>query len=151
MPTKVKTKIKPVKKASKSNIVSLKQVKKTANKLSKNITLDRTPGGDPITFLDHYKAKDYERLFTIDDVLLLIPKDLKKRTWANWREINNEPGILREDKLGPEYVIRGKKIYRIKLIWILRYIKGLKWEPEVKVQASATQSDDMQLRSTASL
>lgn len=151
MPTKVKTNKKPGKKDTKSNIVSLKDIKETANKLSKNITLDRTPGGDLITFLDHYKAKDYERLFTIDDVLLLIPKDLKKRTWANWREVNNEPGILREDKLGPEYVIRGKKIYRIKLIWILRYIKGLKWEPEVKVQASATQSDDMQLRSTASL
>ena len=137
--------------AIKKKTKSAKIVKFVKPKLSKNITLDKLPNGDLITSLEHYKAKDYERLFTIDDVLLLIPKDLKKRTWANWREINNEPGILREDKLGPEYVIRGKKIYRIKLIWILRYIKGLKWEPEVKVQASATQSDDMQLRSTASL
>ena len=90
-------------------------------------------------------------MFTIDDVLLLIPNDLKKRTWADWRTLNNEPGILREDKLGPEYVIRGKKIYRIKLIWILRYLKGLKWEQEVQVQVSATQSDDMRLRSSSSI
>ena len=151
MPTKVKTIKKPGKKDTKSNIVRLKDIKETANKISKNITLDKTPGGDLITFLDHYKAKDYERLFTIDDVLLLIPKDLKKRTWADWRTLNNEPGILREDKLGPEYVIRGKKIYRIKLIWILRYLKGLKWEQEVQVQVSATQSDETRLRSSSSI
>ena len=90
-------------------------------------------------------------MFTIDDVLLLIPNDLKKRTWANWRELNNAPNVLREDKLGPEYVIRGKKIYRIKLIWILRYIKGLNWEPSTQVQVSATQSDEIQLRSSSSI
>jgi len=129
-----------------SNVVKL--VKKT---FSKNITLDRLPNGDLITTLEHYKTKDYERMFTIDDVLLLIPNDLKKRTWANWRELNNAPGVLREDKLGPEYVIRGKKIYRIKLIWILRYLKGLSWEKEVQVQVSATQSDELQLRSSSSI
>jgi hypothetical protein len=135
-----------VKTTKASNVVKL--VKKT---FSKNITLDRLPNGDLITSLEHYKTKDYERMFTIDDVLLLIPNDLKKRTWANWRELNNAPGVLREDKLGPEYVIRGKKIYRIKLIWILRYLKGLSWEKEVQVQVSATQSDELQLRSSSSI
>ena len=120
-------------------------------KISKNITLDRLSNGELIKSIEHYKTRDLERMFTIDDVLLLIPKDLKKRTWANWRELNNEPGILREDKLGPEYVIRGKKIYRIKLIWILRYLKGLCWEPLTQVQVSATQSDEIQLRSSTSI
>jgi len=138
MPKKTKTK-------------SAKIVKFQKPKTSKNITLDKLPNGDLITSIEHYKSKDYERMFTIDDVLLLIPKDLKKRTWANWRELNNAPGVLREDKLGPEYVIRGKKIYRIKLIWILRYIKGLNWEPTTQVQVSATQSDEIQLRSSSSI
>jgi len=138
MPKKTKTK-------------SAKIVKFEKPKTSKNITLDKLPNGDLITSIEHYKSKDYERMFTIDDVLLLIPKDLKKRTWANWRELNNAPGVLREDKLGPEYVIRGKKIYRIKLIWILRYIKGLNWEPSTQVQVSATQSDEIQLRSSSSI
>jgi len=138
MPKKTKTK-------------SAKIVKFQKPKTSKNITLDKLPNGDLITSIEHYKSKDYERMFTIDDVLLLIPKDLKKRTWANWRELNNAPGVLREDKLGPEYVIRGKKIYRIKLIWILRYIKGLNWEPSTQVQVSATQSDEIQLRSSSSI
>ncbi|MDA7597127.1 hypothetical protein N8707_01425 [Candidatus Pelagibacter sp.] len=138
MPKKTKTK-------------SAKIVKFQKPKTSKNITLDKLPNGDLITSIEHYKSKDYERMFTIDDVLLLIPKDLKKRTWANWRELNNVPGVLREDKLGPEYVIRGKKIYRIKLIWILRYIKGLNWEPSTQVQVSATQSDEIQLRSSSSI
>tara|TARA_R110002012_G_scaffold107779_2_gene249905 strand:+ start:205 stop:621 length:417 start_codon:yes stop_codon:yes gene_type:complete len=120
-------------------------------KISKNITLDKLPNGELIKSLEHYKTRDYERMFTIDDVLLLIPNDLKKRTWANWRELNNAPGVLREDKLGPEYVIRGKKIYRIKLIWILRYVKGLNWEPSTQVQVSATQSDEIQLRSSSSI
>ena len=140
MPKKAKVKAK-----------SAEIVKFEKPKTSKNITLDKTPSGDLITFLDHYKTKDLERMFTIDDVLLLIPNDLKKRTWADWRTLNNEPGILREDKLGPEYVIRGKKIYRIKLIWILRYLKGLNWEKEVQVQVSATQSDEIQLRSSSSI
>ena len=130
---------------------SAKIVKLVKPKISKNITLDKLPNGELITSLEHYKTRDYERMFTIDDVLLLIPNELKKRTWADWRTLNNEPGILREDKLGPEYVIRGKKIYRIKLIWILRYLKGLKWEPETQVQVSATQSDELQLRSSSSI
>tara|TARA_B110000503_G_C6821609_1_gene279121 strand:+ start:46 stop:459 length:414 start_codon:yes stop_codon:yes gene_type:complete len=135
----LKTKIKLVKKASKNNIIQLPK--------KNNITLDRTPGGDLITFLDHYRTKDLERMFSIDDVLLLVP-EIKKRTWCEWREFNK--GKLRNDCVGPEYVIQGRRIYKIKLIWILRYIKGLKWEPEVEVQVSASQSDDMQLRSSRS-
>jgi hypothetical protein len=135
----------------KAKAKSAKIVKFVKSKTSKNVTLDKLPNGELITSLEHYKTKDYERMFTIDDVLLLIPNDLKKRTWANWRELNNAPGVLREDKLGPEYVIRGKKIYRIKLIWILRYIKGLNWEPSTQVQVSATQSDEIQLRSSSSI
>ena len=135
----------------KAKAKSAKIVKFVKAKTSKNITLDKLPNGELIISIEHYKTRDLERMFTIDDVLLLIPNDLKKRTWADWRTLNNEPGILREDKLGPEYVIRGKKIYRIKLIWILRYLKGLNWEKEVQVQVSATQSDEIQLRSSSSI
>ena len=137
----------PIKKV-KTKIKSAKIVKFVKPKLSKNITLDKLPNGELITSLEHYKARDYERMFSIDDVLLLVP-EIKKRTWCEWREFNK--GKLRSDCVGPEYVIQGRRIYKIKLIWILRYIKGLKWEPEVEVQVSASQSDDMQLRSSRSL
>jgi len=135
----------PKKSKSKNNVVKL--VKRAAPK-SNNITLDKDPSGNNITNLDHYKAKDLERMFTIDDVCLLIPQYIKKRTWCEWRELNR--GKPREVRVGPEYVLLGFKKYRIKLIWILRYIKGLPWEPEVQVQVSATQSDEMQLRSSKS-
>ena len=134
--------------AIKKKTKSAKIVKFVKPKLSKNITLDKLPNGELITSLEHYKARDYERMFSIDDVLLLVP-EIKKRTWCEWREFNK--GKLRSDCVGPEYVIQGRRIYKIKLIWILRYIKGLKWEPEVEVQVSASQSDDMQLRSSRSL
>lgn len=141
-----KKKVKVKKKTTTSNVVKFE--KKT---FPKNVTLDVNSDGSYITNLEYYKTKDLERQFTIDDVLILIPKDLKRRTWSDWRSLNNEPGVKREDKIGPEYVIRGKKIYIIKLIWILRYLKGLGWEPEPQVQVSATKSDEMQLRSSTSL
>ena len=145
MPRKAKDK------TPKLNVVKFKKTKEEKKPTKNNITLDLKEDGSYQVMLEYYRTKDLERMFTIDDVLLLIPNDLKKRTWANWRELNNAPGVLREDKLGPEYVIRGKKIYRIKLIWILRYLKGLKWEPETQVQVSATQSDELQLRSSSSI
>ena len=113
-----------------------------------NITLDTDKTtGEYNKNLEYYK-KDLERFLTIDDVLLLIPNHIKKRTWCEWREFNK--GKDRADCIGPEYTIRGKRIYRIKAIWVFRYIKGLNWEPEVQAQVSATQSDDMQLRSNRS-
>jgi len=147
---KAKTKTKPKKS---NNVVKLEEVKETKKKetpKSKNITLDKKPDGNYICTLDHYR-KDYERWFTIDDVLLLIPDNLKKRTWSLWRSMNNEPGVKNGDKLGPQYVIFGRKVYKIKFIWILRYIKGHKWEPELQVQSSAMQSDEMLLRSSSSI
>jgi len=128
------------KKAFKNNIISLPK--------KNNITLDPKPGGGYITLLAHYQARDLERMFTIDDVLLLVP-EIKKRTWCEWREFNK--GKKREDCVGPEYVIQGRRIYKIKLIWILRYIKGHKWEPLIEVPVSATQSEEMKLRSLGSL
>ena len=135
-----KKKIKSVKKASKNNVIPLPK--------KNNITLDPTSDGGYITLLSHYRTRDLERMFTIDDVLLLVP-EIKKRTWCEWREFNK--GKKREDCVGPEYVIQGRRIYKIKLIWILRYIKGLKWEPQIEVPVSATQSEEMKLRSLGSL
>jgi len=130
-------------KTVKTNVVKLPKKKK-----KNNITLDPKPGGDYITLLSHYQARDLERWFTIDDVLLLVPQ-IKKRSWCEWREFNK--GKKREDCVGPEYVIQGRRIYKIKLIWILRYIKGHKWEPQIEVQVSATQGEEMKLRSSGSL
>ena len=114
-------------------------------KTPKNITLDKGPDGTLITNLEHYKNRDYERMLTIDDVLLLIPKYLTRRSWSRWRGINED--LPREKKIGPEYTILGQRIYQIKAIWVFRYIKGLRWEPEPQMPVSATQRDDMQLRS----
>lgn len=136
---------KTVKKAAKNNVIPLPKKPTKRN----NITLDTDKTtGEYIKNLEYYK-KDLERFFTIDDVLLLVPNHIKRRTWVCWREINKD--LPRHEKIGPEYTIRGQKIYRIKAIWVLRYIKGLNWEPEVQVQVSATQSDDMQLRSSKGL
>jgi len=128
----------------------LKTVKTNVVKLPKrnNVTLDLKPDGNYNTILDYYRTKNLERMFSIDDVLLLVP-EIKKRTWCEWREFNK--GKKREDCVGPEYVIQGRRIYKIKLIWILRYIKGHKWEPQIEAQVSATQSEEMMLRSSTSL
>tara|TARA_R110000787_G_scaffold61203_2_gene138707 strand:+ start:161 stop:565 length:405 start_codon:yes stop_codon:yes gene_type:complete len=128
----------------------LKTVKTNVVKLPKrnNVTLDLKPDGNYNTILDYYRTKNLERMFSIDDVLLLVP-EIKKRTWCEWREFNK--GKKREDCVGPEYVIQGRRIYKIKLIWILRYIKGHKWEPLIEVPVSATQSEEMKLRSLGSL
>ena len=132
------------KKAAKNNVIPLPKKKK-----KDNITLDKNDAGSYITTIEHYKTRDLERFLTIDDVLLLIPKELKKRSWVNWREINKD--LPRNERIGPEYAIFGKRIYKIKVIWVLRYIKGCNWEPEVQAQVSATQSNDKQLRSSEGL
>ena len=135
---------KTVKKAAKNNVIPLPKKKK-----KDNITLDKNDDGSYITTIEHYKIKDYERMLTIDDVLLLVPNHIKRRTWVNWREINKD--LIRAEKIGPEYKVFGQRIYRIKVIWLLRYIKGLNWEPELQAQVSATQSNDKQLRSSEGL
>jgi len=137
-----KKKLKSVKKV-KDNVIKLPK------KIKENITLDKNNDGSYITNIESYKAKDLERQFTIDDCLLLLPKFLKRRTWTSWRTINVD--LERKDKIGPEYVILGQRIYVIKLIWLLRYIKGHKWEREVQAPVSATQSEEMKLRSLGSL
>ena len=133
----------PKKTKKKDNVIDLKEVIKKPK--HDNITLDKNKEtGKYITYLEHYK-KDYERMLTIDDVLLLIPKILTRRSWSRWRGINED--LPREKKIGPEYTILGQRIYQIKAIWVFRYIKGLRWEPEPQMPVSATQRDDMQLRS----
>ena len=143
MPRKAKSK-----NPKKSNIVNIKEVKKQ-NKSPVNITLDKGPDGQYITALDHYRARDLERMLTIEDCCILARKYMSKRSFVRWRGINKD--LPREEKIGPEYTVLGQRIYRIKVIWILRFIKGLKWEPELSAPVSATQSNEMTLRSTKSL
>ena len=111
----------------------LKSVKSNVVKMPKknNVTLDKKDGVLN-TSLDYYKNRDLERWLTIDDCLLLIPNLLKKRTWESWRSHNKESG----EQIGPQYKIFGIKVYKIKVIWLCRYVKGLNWEQEPQPTAS---------------
>ena len=124
---KNKTKIKSVKKTTKSNVVKIPR--------KKNVSLDKKPDGTWNTSIDYYKSRDLERWLTVDDCLLIIPQLLKKRTWESWRSHNRESG----SEVGPQYKIFGIKVYRIKVIWLIRYVKGLDWEQ--LPQSTATDSN----------
>lgn len=110
------------KKAVETNVIELPKKKK--NKKD-NISLDKDQNGEHITIIEHYKHKDLERWLTIDDCLLLAPQLLKKRTWESWRSKNIDNPEL---QLGPQYKVFGLRVYKIKVIWLLNYIKGLGWE-----------------------
>ena len=120
-----KTNIKSVKKTATNNVVKIPKKKN-------NITLDKKDGV-LITALDHYKNRNLERWLTIDDCLLIEPNLLKKRTWESWRSKNIDNDTL---QLGPQYKIFGLRVYKIKVIWLCRYIKGLNWEQEPQSTAS---------------
>ena len=122
---------------SKKKLSVVKKVDFKAKKKRNNITLDKTPEGTLITSLDHYKNKDLERWLSIDDCLLIEPDLLKKRTWESWRSYNRDidpNNISHKDKIGPQYKIFGKAIYKIKVYWLSRYVKGLGWEEELQPQ-----------------
>ena len=111
----------------------LKSVKSNVVKMPKknNITLDKKDGVLN-TSLDYYKNRDLERWLTIDDCLLLAPTLLKKRTWESWRSHNKESG----SQIGPQYKIFGIKVYKIKVIWLCSYVKGLNWEQQPQQTAA---------------
>ena len=96
-----------------------------------NISLDKKDGV-LITSLDHYKNRDLERWLTIDDCLLLAPTLLKKRTWESWRSHNKESG----GQIGPQYKIFGIRVYKVKVIWLCSYVKGLNWEQQPQPTAA---------------
>ena len=129
-----KTNIKSVKKTATNNVVKIPKKKN-------NITLDKKDGV-LITALDHYKNRNLERWLTIDDCLLIEPSLLKKRTWESWRSYNKESG----EQIGPQYKIFGIKVYKIKVIWLCRYVKGLNWEQ----QPQQTASDNISQQRSAS-
>ena len=151
MPRKAKEKLIKNKSSKKTNVINLKEAKKDKEKKKTplNITLDKGSDGQYITNIEHYKGKDLERMLTIDDCCILAKKFMSKRSFVRWRGINKD--LERKDKIGPEYTVYGQRIYRIKVIWLLRFIKGLNWEPELSAPVSATQSNEMQLRSSTSL
>ena len=111
----------------------LKTAKTNVVKLPKknNISLDKKDGV-LITALDHYRNKDLDRWLTIDDCLLIAPSLLKKRTWESWRSHNKENG----EQIGPQYKIFGFKVYKIKVIWLCSYVKGLNWEQQPQQTAT---------------
>ena len=119
----------PKKKISKVVEVDFKTPQK---KKRNNITLDKAPDGRLITSLDHYKTKNIERWLSIDDCLLICPDLLKKRTWEDWRSRNKLSG----SEIGPEYKLFGLAIYKIKVLWLCRYVKGLGWEQEQQPQST---------------
>ena len=120
-----KTNIKSVKKTATNNVVKIPK--------KKNISLDIKTDGTWQTSIDYYKSKDLERWLTIDDCLLITPILLKKRTWESWRSKNIDNDRL---QLGPQYKIFGLRVYKIKVIWLCRFIKGLNWEQEPQSTAS---------------
>jgi len=111
----------------------LKSVKSNVVKMPKknNISLDKKDGV-LITSLDHYKNRDLERWLTIDDCCLIIPDLLKKRTWESWRARYKQSG----DEIGPQFKLFGLAIYKIKVIWLCRYVKGLNWEQQPQPTAA---------------
>ena len=111
----------------------LKSVKSNVVKMPKknNVTLDKKDGVLN-TSLEYYKNRDLERWLTIDDCLLLAPSLLKKRTWESWRSHNKENG----GQIGPQYKIFGIKVYKIKVIWLCSYVKGLNWEQQPQQTAA---------------
>ena len=126
----------PKKKISKVLNVDFKTPQK---KKRNNITLDKTPDGRLITSLDHYKTKNLERWLSIDDCLLICPDLLKKRTWESWRSYNRDKdpnNKSHKDKLGPQYKKFGLAIYKIKVYWLSRYVKGYGWEEEQQPQST---------------
>jgi len=117
----------------------LKSVKSNVVKMPKknNITLDKKDGV-LITALDHYRAKNLERWLTIDDCCLILPDLLKKRTWESWRARYKQSG----DEIGPQFKLFGLAIYKIKVLWLCRYKKGLNWEQEPQ-QTAANNNDQL--------
>ena len=124
----------------------LKSVKSNVVKMPKknNITLDKKDGV-LITALDHYKNRNLERWLTIDDCLLIEPSLLKKRTWESWRSYNKESG----EQIGPQYKIFGIKVYKIKVIWLCRYVKGYGWEHEP--QQTTLNNIDQQISASSNI
>lgn len=120
-----KTNIKSVKKTATNNVVKIPK--------KKNISLDLKGDGTYQTSIEYYKSRDLERWLTIDDCLLITPILLKKRTWESWRSKNIDDDTL---QLGPQYKIFGLRVYKIKVIWLCRFIKGLNWEQEPQSTAS---------------
>jgi len=117
----------------KKTLKTIKAVKSNVVKLPKknNISLDKKDGV-LITALDHYRNRDLDRWLTIDDCLLIAPSLLKKRTWESWRSHNKENG----EEIGPQYKIFGIKVYKIKVYWLCRFVKGLNWEHEPQETAA---------------
>jgi len=109
--------LKSVKKASKNNVIPLPK--------KNNVSLDRKDGVF-ITSLEYYRNRDLDRLLTFDDCLLILPHLLKKRTWESWRSHNKD----NKEEIGPQYRNYGRRVFKVKVYWLCRYVKGENWEHE---------------------
>ena len=49
---------------------------------------------------------------------------------------NKKVANLLVDEIGPQYKLFGLAIYKIKVLWLCRYVKGLGWEQEQQPQST---------------
>ena len=129
---KTKTKIKSVKKTTKSNVVDIpKQIKEL------KITLERGTDGKWIKDLNYYYNQDPERQVSTDDAVMLLNNLVSKSTLERNRRDNKDDNGSR----GPQYrkLTEGVVIYKI--LWLMRFREGLAWikvEQELKPSYAVT-------------
>jgi len=119
---KTKTKIKSVKKTTKSNVVDIpKQIKEL------KITLERGTDGKWIKDLNYYYNQDPERQVSTDDAVMLLNNLVSKSTLERNRRDNKDDNGSR----GPQYRKLTERVVIYKILWLMRFREGLAW---IKVQ-----------------
>jgi len=129
---KTKTKIKSVKKTTKSNVVDIpKQIKEL------KITLERGTDGKWIKDLNYYYNQDPERQVSTDDAVILLNNLVSKSTLERNRRDNKDDNGSR----GPQYRKLTERVVIYKILWLMRFREGLAWikvEQELKPSYAVT-------------
>ena len=129
---KTKTKIKSVKKTTKSNVVDIpKQIKEL------KITLERGTDGKWIKDLNYYYNQDPERQVSTDDAVMLLNNLVSKSTLERNRRDNKDDNGAR----GPQYRKLTERVVIYKILWLMRFREGLAWikvEQELKPSYAVT-------------
>lgn len=129
---KTKTKIKSVKKTTKSNVVDIpKQIKEL------KITLERGTDGKWIKDLNYYYNQDPERQVSTDDAVMLLNNLVSKSTLERNRRDNKDDNGSR----GPQYRKLTERVVIYKILWLMRFREGLAWikvEQELKPSYAVT-------------
>jgi len=129
---KTKTKIKSVKKTTKSNVVDIpKQIKEL------KITLERGTDGKWNKDVNYYYNQDPERQVSTDDAVMLLNNLVSKSTLERNRRDNKDDNGSR----GPQYRKLTERVVIYKILWLMRFREGLAWikvEQELKPSYAVT-------------